>query len=85
MLAGRRDLAVLWDLRVCPRVAGRAWAGRSSGGPCLSARAWLYPTEIETRNTNVSRLPLLRGAGRPVGRRASLAYPRRPPVAHETS
>ena len=55
MLEGRRDLAVLWDIRVAPEQRGR------SGGSALFARAAAWARDrgcrelkVETQNTNVA-------------------------------
>ena len=54
MLEGRRDLAVLWDIRVAPPVRGRG-VGRAL---FLAAEAWATAKgcrqlKVETQNINV--------------------------------
>jgi len=78
MLAGRRDLAVLWDLRVLPR-ASRAGLGGRSPRPWPGARAWLSQLKIENAEHQRAPPAAFTRRRRAVGRRASLCLLRHPP------
>ncbi|MFH1312661.1 MAG: GNAT family N-acetyltransferase [Candidatus Eisenbacteria bacterium] len=84
MLAGRRDLAVLWDIRVHPGVR------RSGIGSALFERAvgWARTRgagqlKIETQNINVPACRFYAKQGCHLGEIDSYAYRRHPDFAHE--
>jgi GNAT superfamily N-acetyltransferase len=84
MLAGRQDLAVLWDIRVLPelRRAGigaelfRHAAGWSAGRACTNLK-------IETQNVNVPACRFYAKLGCRLGEIDRYAYAGDPSVAHE--
>jgi GNAT superfamily N-acetyltransferase len=85
MLAGRRDLAVLWDIRVSPE------ARRSGVGTLLIKRsaAWARGREarqlkIETQNINVPACRFYAKQGCNLGEINRYAYAQHPELAHET-
>ena len=85
MLAGRRDLAVLWDIRVLPGMR------RSGIGAKIFARAadWgrgrgAVQMKIETQNINVPACRFYRSQGCALGEINLHAYANDPLAAHET-
>ena len=79
MLEGRRDLAVLWDLRVAPEARGRGV------GSALfrAAEAWARAhgcteLKIETQNINVPACRFYAAQGCILGAANRLAYPELP-------
>jgi ribosomal protein S18 acetylase RimI-like enzyme len=79
MLEGRRDLAVLWDIRVSPEVRGR-------GIGCSivrSSEAWAISRgcrqlKVETQNINVPACKFYQGRGFTLKTVDRLAYPELP-------
>lgn len=79
MLEGRRDLAVLWDLRVAPEVRGQgvgsalfaAAAAWAAGRGCTRLK-------IETQNVNVLACRFYAGRGCVLGAIHRYAYPELP-------
>lgn len=76
MLEGRRDLAVLWDLRVAPRMRGRG-AGTAlfrAAERWAAARGarWL---KVETQNVNVAACRFYARQGCTLGAIHRFAYP----------
>jgi GNAT superfamily N-acetyltransferase len=54
MLEGRRDLAVVWDIRVCPEVRGRGVGSKLFRGvEAWAAARGCKQLKIETQNINV--------------------------------
>lgn len=84
MLEGRRDLAVLWDLRVQP-----ARRGQGVGAALFRhAAAWArghgcVQLKIETQNTNVNACRFYAAQGARLGDMRRFAYRDDPAVAHE--
>jgi GNAT superfamily N-acetyltransferase len=79
MLEGRRDLAVIWDLRVAPR------ARHQGIGSALfkAAEAWARvracrALKVETQNINVPACALYAGQGCTLGGINRCAYPELP-------
>ncbi|NLS78898.1 MAG: GNAT family N-acetyltransferase [Chloroflexi bacterium] len=84
MLAGRRDLAVLWDIRVSPDCR-REGVGRMlfrRAGEWARARGCAQ-LKIETQNINVAACRFYRAQGCHLGEINRYAYWLHPPVAHE--
>jgi GNAT superfamily N-acetyltransferase len=84
MLEGRRDLAVLWDIRVIPSARGKGI------GALLfeRARAWSKARDckqmkIETQNINVAACRFYAAQGAKLGDIRRFAYRHEPSVAHE--
>ena len=84
MLAGRRDLAVLWDIRVAPRMR------RSGTGTRIFTHALEWARglgagqmKIETQNTNVPACRFYQARGCRLGEINMHAYAHDPRVAHE--
>lgn len=79
MLEGRRDLAVLWDIRVSPE-----WRGRGVGHALLrAAEAWAAARgcrqlKIETQNINVPACRFYARQGCVLGAINRFAYPELP-------
>jgi GNAT superfamily N-acetyltransferase len=84
MLEGRRDLSVLWDIRVLP-----AWRGRGVGRNLFGhARDWsksrdCVQMKIETQNINVAACRFYAAQGAKLGDIRRFAYLHEPSVAHE--
>lgn len=82
MLEGRRDLAVLWDLRVAP-----AWRGRGVGAALLAAaERWALARgarrlKVETQNVNVAACRFYARRGCVLGAVHRFAYPALPDEA----
>ncbi|HEX8391976.1 MAG TPA: GNAT family N-acetyltransferase [Longimicrobium sp.] len=76
MLEGRRDLAVLWDLRVAPDARGRGVGARLFHAACGWAAArgcrWL---KVETQNINVGACRFYARQGCVLGGINRFAYP----------
>jgi GNAT superfamily N-acetyltransferase len=84
MLEGRRDLAVLWDIRVHPDVRGRGVGRRLF----LHAAEWARERgcrqlKVETQNINVDACRFYRRMGCELGAIHRYAYAAHPQVAHE--
>jgi ribosomal protein S18 acetylase RimI-like enzyme len=84
MLEGRRDLAVLWDLRVLPERRGQGIGKQLF----RHAAAWAQERgcvqmKIETQNTNVPACRFYAACGARLGDIRRFAYRDDPPVAHE--
>jgi GNAT superfamily N-acetyltransferase len=82
MLEGRRDLAVLWDLRVAPAARGRG-AGHALFSAAVSWAAargcrWL---KVETQNVNVDACRFYARQGCTLGAIHRFAYPELPEEA----
>jgi GNAT superfamily N-acetyltransferase len=82
MLEGRRDLAVLWDLRVAPaargRGVGRALFDVAAHWAADRGCAWL---KVETQNVNVPACRFYARQGCTLGAIHRLAYPTLPDEA----
>ena len=82
MLEGRRDLGVLWDLRVAPE-----WRGRGVGGGLFAAvEVWLRARGgrelwVETQDVNAPACRFYRARGCRAMRIVSEAYPECPDEA----
>ncbi|HEY0020443.1 MAG TPA: GNAT family N-acetyltransferase [Longimicrobium sp.] len=79
MLEGRRDLAVLWDLRVAPEMRGRGVGAALFG----AAEAWAVAREcrqlkVETQNINVPACRFYARQGCVLGVINRFAYPTLP-------
>jgi ribosomal protein S18 acetylase RimI-like enzyme len=79
MLEGRRDLAVLWDIRVTPELRGRG-LGRAM---FEAAEAWAVSRgcrdiKIETQNINVPACRFYQSQGCELGAINRMAYPTLP-------
>ena len=77
MLEGRRDLAVLWDIRVAPGLRGRG----VGSGLVRAAEAWTVSKgcrqfKVETQNTNVPACRFYERRGFVLKTVDRLAYPR---------
>jgi ribosomal protein S18 acetylase RimI-like enzyme len=75
MLAGRKDLAVLWDLRVHPEFRRRGIGARLF----LAAAAWArerdcVQLDVETQNVNVPACRFYRRSGCRLSRIDRFAY-----------
>lgn len=78
MLEGRRDLAVLWDLRVAPEARGRGVGTALFGFG--AAEAWAAARggrqlKVETQNVNVAACRFYARAGCVLGAIHRFAYP----------
>jgi GNAT superfamily N-acetyltransferase len=76
MLEGRRDLAVLWDIRVAPEVRGRG----VGAAPFRAAEAWAAARgcrrlKVETQNVNVPACRFYARQGCVLGAIDRFAYP----------
>jgi len=84
VLEDRHDLAVLWDIRVCPDVRGRgigtALLRHAAGWARQQGCAQL---KIETQNVNVPACRFYAGQGCTLGAIHRYGYAACPPVAHE--
>ena len=84
MLDGRRDLAVLWDLRVHPdfrgQGVGRALFQHAAG---FAREKGLRQMKIETQNNNVSACRFYHAMGCELGGISRFAYAHTPEIAHE--
>jgi GNAT superfamily N-acetyltransferase len=85
MLRGRKDLAILWDIRVLPQDR-RAGIGSHLFGHVVD---WARQTgnkqlKIETQNVNVPACRFYAKQGCHLGEIDRYAYARHPHVAHET-
>lgn len=82
LLEGRRDLAVLWDLRVSPEQRGRG-IGRElfSSSAGWARRRGCRSLKIETQDTNVAACRFYAGRGCVLRAVSAGAYPELP---HET-
>ena len=82
MLEGRRDLAVLWDLRVAPAVRGRgvgqALFAAAARWAADRGCSWL---KVETQNVNVPACRFYARQGCTLGAIHRLAYPTLPDEA----
>lgn len=79
MLEGRRDLAVLWDIRVSPDVRGKG----IGSGLLRSSEAWAISKgcrqlKVETQNINVPACKFYQGRGFMLKAVNRLAYPELP-------
>ncbi len=84
MLEGRRDLSVLWDIRVAPECRGQGIGGQLF----RHAAAWskargCRQMKIETQNTNVSACRFYAAQGARLGDIRRFAYSDDIHVAHE--
>lgn len=79
MLEDRHDLAVLWDLRVAPRVrqcgVGRSLFAEASGWAIARGCRWL---KVETQNVNVPACRFYASQGCVLGAIHRFAYPEFP-------
>ncbi len=84
MLAGRRDLAVLWDIRVHPERWGCGIGTRLVQASAEWARGHgARQLKIETQNVNVRACRFYRQQGARLGEIDRYAYAGHPLVAHE--
>ncbi len=84
MLEGRRDLAVLWDIRVHPDVRGRGIGARLFQRAVDRARQLGYKQfKVETQNVNVAACRFYAAQGCTLGAIHRYAYAAFPTVAHE--
>lgn len=85
MLDGRRDLAVLWDLRVLPEARGRG-VGRAlfNQAADFARSLGLGQMKIETQNNNVRANRFYHAMGARLGGIQRFAYAGTPEVADET-
>jgi GNAT superfamily N-acetyltransferase len=79
MLEGRRDLAVLWDIRVSPNVRGKG----IGSGLLRASEAWAISKgcrqlKVETQNTNVPACRFYQRQGFMLKAVNRLAYPELP-------
>jgi GNAT superfamily N-acetyltransferase len=84
MLERRRDLSVLWDIRVAPECRGQGLGGQLF----RYAAAWsktrgCRQMKIETQNTNVGACRFYAAQGSRLGDNRRFAYSDDPLVAHE--
>ncbi len=79
MLEGRRDLSVLWDIRVDPTFRGHG-VGSSlfQAAEKWSAERGCHQMKIETQNTNLSACKFYLRQGCRLGAINRLAYPNQP-------
>lgn len=84
MLAGRRDLAVLWDIRVAPELRRSGTGSRIFSHALEWARGrGAVQMKIETQNTNVPACRFYHARGCRLGEINMHAYAHDPRVAHE--
>ncbi len=84
MLAGRDDLAVLWDIRVHPDQRGRGIGSRLMQYTVNEARSRGFrQLKIETQNVNVNACHFYQHCGCRLGEINRYAYAHLPSVAHE--
>ncbi len=84
MLEGRRDLAVLWDIRVHPDARGRGLGARLFRRAVDQARQLGYKQfKIETQNVNAAACRFYAAQGCALGAIHRYAYAAFPAVAHE--
>lgn len=82
-MRGRRDLAVLWDIRVAPEARGKG----IGAGLFAAAEAWAVSNgctrlEIETQNVNVPACRFYSAQGCGLADVTRNAYPRLPDEVH---
>jgi GNAT superfamily N-acetyltransferase len=79
MLEGRRDLAVLWDIRVAPEMRGRGvGAALFRAAEAWAAARGCTRLKIETQNVNVRACRFYRRMGCELGAIHRFAYPALP-------
>jgi GNAT superfamily N-acetyltransferase len=79
MLEGRRDLAVLWDIRVAPEMRGRGvGAALFSAAEAWAASRGCREIKVETQNINVTACRFYQSRGCELGSIDRLAYPTLP-------
>ncbi len=84
MLEGRRDRAVLWDIRVHPDARGRGIGARLFQCAVDRARQLGYKQfKVETQNVNVAACRFYAAQGCTLGAIHRYAYAAFPTVAHE--
>jgi len=84
MLEGRRDLAVLWDIRVTPDYRGRGVGRLLIGQAAQWSRArGCKKMKIETQNVNVAACHFYHSMGCTLGDIRRFAYEDQPHVADE--
>ncbi len=84
MLEGRRDLAVLWDIRVRPDHRGKGiGTALFQHAAAWSRQRGCTQLKIETQNINVRACRFYRQQGCELGAIHRYAYAGCPPVAHE--
>lgn len=84
MLGGRKDLAVLWDIRVHPERRGQGIGDRLfQHAADWARRQGCSQLKIETQNVNVPACRFYARQGCELGAIAAYAYSGQPHVAHE--
>jgi GNAT superfamily N-acetyltransferase len=84
MLAGRNDLAVLWDIRIHPDLRGQGIGSQLIHYAVDYARRQGFrQLKIETQNVNVSACRFYQHCGCKLGEINRYAYAHIPSVAHE--
>ena len=84
MLRGRRDLAVLWDIRVHPDVRGRGiGTGLFRHAADWSRKRKCRQLKVETQNVNLPACRFYAGQGCRLGEIDRYAYVGHPEVGHE--
>ncbi len=79
MLEGRRDLSVLWDIRIAPTFRGKGvGASLFKATEKWSAERGCRQLKIETQNTNLSACKFYLRQGCTLGAINRLAYPNQP-------
>jgi GNAT superfamily N-acetyltransferase len=79
MLEGRRDLAVLWDIRVAPEARGRGvGAALFRAAAAWAAARGCRQLKVETQNVNVPACRFYAGQGCVLGAIHRFAYPELP-------
>lgn len=79
LLEGRRDLAVLWDLRVAPRARGRGVGSALFGAAAdWAVKQGCRQLKVETQNTNVAACRFYARQGCTLGAIHRFAYPELP-------
>jgi GNAT superfamily N-acetyltransferase len=79
MLEGRRDLAVLWDLRVAPEARGQGvGAALFQAAEAWAAARGCRQMKVETQNVNVPACRFYASQGCVLGAIHRFAYPELP-------
>ncbi len=79
LLAGRRDVALLWDIRVSPDLRGRgAGTALFAAAEAWAARRGCSRLRVETQNTNLAACLFYAGQGCELETISRFAYPHFP-------